>query len=137
MLCEPFENCVVLQFVNRDILEQADRVTQLYVAIEGRNDRPVLTGLRTSFALLDNYLPPEINTGFNASFLITETEVRSNTVLYGYTAHIFLIQVMDADRVYYSDDFIGLAIINVTHGIPAGFWQYKESYDAEWINITV
>jgi len=76
MLDEPFEGCAVLQFVNRDILEKADHVTRLYVAIEGRNDQPVLRGLRNNFVLLDNYLPPEMNTGFNASFLITETEVR-------------------------------------------------------------
>ena len=53
-----------------------DHITTLYVAVEGVNDRPQLSGLRNAFTVLDDYLPPEINVGFNASFLITESEVR-------------------------------------------------------------
>lgn len=71
-----YENCAVLEFVNLDILESVNHVTRLYVAIEAVNDQPVLTGLRTNSVVLDNYLPPEINTGFNSSFLITEDNVR-------------------------------------------------------------
>lgn len=47
---------------------------------------------------------------------------------------------MDVDRTPYNPDIIGLAIINVTGGMvdsPAGFWQYRNNSDAEWINITV
>lgn len=47
---------------------------------------------------------------------------------------------MDADRASYSTDFVGLAIVDVTHGMvesPTGFWQYKNSTDTEWMNITV
>ena len=76
-----FDGCAVLEFVNLDILEGADHVTRLYVAIEGRNDQPVLTRLRNNFEALDNYLPPRMNTGFNVSFLITENEVRYKTLL--------------------------------------------------------
>lgn len=65
--------------MNRDYLEGTDHVTRLYVAIEGVNDQPVLAGLRNSFEVLDNYLPPETNNGFNISFLITEYEVRHKT----------------------------------------------------------
>ena len=51
-----------------------------------------------------------------------------------------LIQVMDADRAPYSPDIVGLAVVNITDGmvdLPAGFWQYKNSSDQEWMNITV
>ena len=47
---------------------------------------------------------------------------------------------MDADYAPYNPDIIGLAVVNVTHGTvdsPAGYWQYKNCSDAEWINITV
>ena len=47
---------------------------------------------------------------------------------------------MDGDRAPYSPDIVGLAIIYVTNGMvdsPAGFWQYKNGSDPEWINITV
>ena len=77
---EPFDGCAVLEFVNVDNLVGADHVTRLYVAIGGVNDRPVLQGLRNSFAVFDDYLPPETNTGFNTSFLITENEVRHKTI---------------------------------------------------------
>lgn len=76
----PFDGCVEVVFVNLDIVEEAEHVTRLYVALEGRNDQPVLTGLRNSFALLDNYIPPERNTGFTVSYLITENEVRHLTI---------------------------------------------------------
>ena len=76
-----FDGCAVLEFVNLDNLEGADHVTRLYVAIEGINDRPMLTGLRNNLVVLNNYLPPETNTGFNISFLITENEVRYKTLL--------------------------------------------------------
>lgn len=76
---KPYDNCAVLEFVNLDVLERAEHVTRLYVAIEAVNDQPVLMGLNTSSAVLDNYLPPEINNGFNISFLVTEHEVRHKT----------------------------------------------------------
>lgn len=47
---------------------------------------------------------------------------------------------MDADHAPYNPDFVGLAVVNVTHGMvdfPAGFWQYRTSFDEEWMNITV
>ena len=65
--------------MNQDYLEGTDHVTRLYVAIEGVNDQPVLKGLRNSSVVLDNYLPPEINSGFGINFLITENEVRHKT----------------------------------------------------------
>ena len=76
---QPYENCAVLEFVNLDLLQEADHVIRLYVAIEAVNDQPVLTGLTTSSVILDNYLPPEINNGFSISFLVTEQEVRHKT----------------------------------------------------------
>ena len=78
---ESFEGCAVLEFVNFDRVQNADHVTRLYVAIEGLNDRPVLTRLRNNYTVLNDYLPPETNTGFNVSFLITENEVRHKTLL--------------------------------------------------------
>ena len=77
----PYEGCVELQFETQDfffgnIEGGVEHVTSLYVAVEGVNDRPKLSGLNNAFAVLDDYLPPGINVGFNASFLITETEVR-------------------------------------------------------------
>ena len=71
-----FENCAVLEFVNLDILEAATHVTRLYVAIKGVNDQPVLMRLRNNLTILDDYLPPKTNIGFNTSFLVTEDEVR-------------------------------------------------------------
>ena len=53
---------------------------------------------------------------------------------------LFLMQVMDADRV---SDIIGLAIVNATNGTvesPSGFWQYRNRNNGsytEWTNITV
>ena len=76
-----FEGCAVLELVNLDILEGADHVTRLYVSIEGVNDQPILTRLRNNSTVLNDYLPPEINTGFNISFLITENEVRHKTII--------------------------------------------------------
>ena len=63
-------------FVFGNIEGGVDRVTTLYVAVEGVNDRPVLKRLRNNFTVLDDYLPPEIYIGFDVSFLITENEVR-------------------------------------------------------------
>ena len=77
---ESFENCAVLEFVNLDILKAATHVTRLYVAMEGVNDPPVLTRLRNNLTILNDYLPPEINGGFNTSFLVTESEVSSYNV---------------------------------------------------------
>ena len=76
-----FDGCPVLELVNLDILEGADHVTRLYVAIEGVNDQPVLTRLRNNFVVLNDYLPPKTNIGFNISFLITDVEVRHKTLL--------------------------------------------------------
>jgi len=78
---KPYDGCAELQFETQDfffgnIEGGTDHVTTLYVAVEGVNDRPVLSVLRNSFVFLDDYLPPETNVGFNVSFLITENEVR-------------------------------------------------------------
>jgi len=77
----PYDGCVELRFETQDfffgnIEGGVEHVTKLYVAVEGVNDRPELLRLRNNFTVLDDYLPPETNVGFNVSFLITESEVR-------------------------------------------------------------
>ena len=72
----PYDGCAALEFVNEDWLNEGSLVTRLYVAIQGINDRPVLMRLRNNVTVLDDYLPPENNRGFNISFLLTENEVR-------------------------------------------------------------
>lgn len=131
-----FDGCAALEFVSLDRLEGADHVSRLYVAIEGVNDRPVLERLRNNFTILNDYLPPDNNVGFGINFLITENEVRHNQYHSVYTL-MYLIQVMDPDRAPFPPDFVGLAIVNATEDSSAGFWQYKNTVDAEWINITV
>lgn len=82
----------------------------LPIAVTPVNDRPVYSrsDSAVSMAVLDDYLPQDTNNrGFNASFLISYSEV------------------VDIDRVSpVSNDFIGLALTLATAPVYLGAWQY-------------
>ena len=71
------------------------------------NDQPVLVVPQTTEEVLDSYLPQEErNSGFNASFLLADTDV------------------VDVDRLSpISSDFVGLAITSSENG-NVGIWEY-------------
>ena len=94
----------------QEIHEIISKPTTFYIQVIPVNDRPVLLNSTTSEASLDSYLPQETNNlGFNASFLLSETDVD------------------DVDRNSpIAKDFIGLAIIAEENG-GLGVWEY-------WLN---
>lgn len=81
------------------------------------NDRPILLSSQVTQEPLTDYLPPDTaNLGFNASFLLSPSDVT------------------DVDRLSRtSQDFIGLAIIGQEVPICLGVWQYRG--DAGWVDF--
>ena len=83
------------------------------VSVLPLNDQPILRSSRVSEAPLEDYLRE--NPGFNASFLLSEEDVR------------------DVDRYSRIDqDFVGLAVIGQEVSGGLGVWQYRASGDAYW-----
>lgn len=82
------------------------------------NDRPIFSP-STNTEVLNDYLPQESNNlGFNASFLVSESEV------------------FDVDsQSPVATDFIGLAVTVANALESLGVWQYWSLDESEWINI--
>lgn len=82
----------------------------LPITIKPVNDKPIYkqSSSALTMTVLDDYLPQEANNrGFNASFLVSDSEV------------------VDIDRVSpLSSDFIGLALTMATAPMYLGAWQY-------------
>lgn len=85
------------------------------------NDQPILipSSNRTSAAVLDDYLPQDIqNLGYNSSFLLSPADV------------------VDIDRESrISQDFIGLAIVSIDVPLDLGMWQYRPRNNSDWIDF--
>lgn len=81
------------------------------------NDQPLLLSSQVTEEQLTDYLPQGVeNLGFNASFLLSPSDVQ------------------DIDRrSQTSQDFIGLAIVGQDIPICLGVWQYRD--DSGWIDF--